>query len=86
MTTTVTAKNVETTLAAGTVFVLTEDLTRVSKMFAGRPVGAHFVSHGLSSSGFCVRMYNTFTGREDQIMAEDWVLRSVRVIGRPTVG
>lgn len=76
----VNAKNVETALTAGVVFTLTRDLSGVSKMFARRPVGAHFVSQGLTDSGYCVKFLNTFTGRVDQIMAEDWVLKYVRVI------
>lgn len=82
-TTTVTAQNVADVLAEGVVFTLTADLSGVSPMFAGRPVGAHFVSRGLSVSGFCVVFTNTYTGRVDQVMAEDWVLRHVRVLGRP---
>jgi len=82
-TTTVTAKNVHDVLVAGVVFTLTADLSRVSPMFNGRPVGAHFVSQGPSSSGWCVTFLNTYTGKTDAIMAEDWVLRHVRVLGHP---
>lgn len=57
----VTIRNVGDRLRAGTIFTLTEAIdTR-------RPAGTHYISQGLSDSGFCVVFRNTATGRTDQM-------------------
>lgn len=71
--------NVGDRLREGVIFTLTEAID------ARRPAGTHYISRGLSSSGFCVVFYNTATGREDQMMADsDRLLRTVRVLGQLT--
>lgn len=76
---TVTTRNVGDLLRAGTIFTLTEAID------ARRPAGTHYLSQGLSDSGFCVAFYNTATGRDDQMMVDsDRLLRTVRVLGQLT--
>lgn len=67
----------------GTVFTFTADLTWINVRWAKRTPGAHFVVRGLSSSGHCVEVLNTMTGRSDGITIEDWWMRKIRVIHTP---
>jgi hypothetical protein len=75
-------------LVPGTVFTFTEDLTQVTPMWRNRIPGAHLVVTGYSSSGYCVLVFNTYTGRADQLMAEPWWTKSIRLISQtdPTTG
>jgi hypothetical protein len=70
-------------LTPGTVFTFTADLTRINVRWAKRVMGAHFIVTGLSSSGYCVEVLNTMTGRSDGITIEDWWMRKTRVIFTP---
>lgn len=65
------------------VFTFTRDLTFLGGRWASRVPGVHFVVHGLSSSGWCLDVTNTATGRRDGIMLGS-LEGSVRVVGPDT--
>lgn len=68
-------------IARGTVFTFAEDCTKINVRWAKRTVGAHLIVCGTSSSGYCVDVLNTMTGRHDAITIEPWWLAKVRIIG-----
>lgn len=67
-------------LTPGTVITFTEDLTFLGPRWAQRTPGTHFFVFGLSESGYTFAALNTRTGRPDDIMAEDWVFKALRII------
>ena len=67
-------------LVPGTVFVFTADLTFMGPRWRNRILGAHMVVTGYSSSGYCIEVRNTYTGRSDALTIERWWLRDIRVI------
>lgn len=73
-------------LTAGTVFTFRESWPLLGPLWATRVPGVHYVSLGVTPSGTCVRYFDTARGTYGQILTDDYVMRNVRVIGRPDEG
>lgn len=70
-------------LTPGTVVTFVDDMTFLGPQWTTRGIpGVHLIITGYSDSGFCMLVFNTYTGRPTQLMAEDWVIKHLRVIGR----
>lgn len=69
-------------LTPGTVVTFVDDLTFLGPLWTTRIPGAHLIITGYSASGYCLLVHNTYTGRATQLMAEPWLIKHLRVIGR----
>ncbi len=69
-------------ITPGTVLTFTRDLTFLEGRWSDRRPGIHYVVNGMTASGYMFDVLNTATGRRDALMAEYWVLESMRVVGR----